>query len=156
MAIFPGFLPVSGYTPEDGKSYCSFFLALTHPFTKGSVHIASSDPLAQPTIDHRVLDNEVDLDILVQAIKFSRRLADTDSLNTVITKEVLPGAAVQTDEDIKSYIRKTISTVFHPIGTAAMLPRNEGGVVDASLRVYGTSNLRVVSGFRYFVVPGLT
>jgi len=25
-----------------------------------------------------------------------------------------------------------------------MLPRNEGGVVDSSLKVYGTSNVRVV------------
>jgi choline dehydrogenase-like flavoprotein len=35
--------------------------------------------------------------------------------------------------------------VYHPIGTAAMLPRSDGGVVDSSLKVYGTSNLRVVS-----------
>jgi len=29
-------------------------------------------------------------------------------------------------------------------GTAAMLPREEGGVVDANLKVYGTANVRVV------------
>ena len=32
----------------------------------------------------------------------------------------------------------------HPIGTAAMMRRSLGGVVDAHLRVYDTLNLRVV------------
>jgi GMC oxidoreductase len=35
-------------------------------------------------------------------------------------------------------------TVYHAVGTAAMAPRDLGGVVDPSLRVYGTRNLRVV------------
>lgn len=33
---------------------------------------------------------------------------------------------------------------FHPISTAAMMPKEIGGVVDTSLKVYGTSNVRVV------------
>lgn len=33
---------------------------------------------------------------------------------------------------------------YHPISTAAMLPKEAGGVVDESLKVYGTSNVRVV------------
>lgn len=33
---------------------------------------------------------------------------------------------------------------FHPVGTASMLPREKGGVVDADLKVYGTENVRVI------------
>ncbi|KAJ7482022.1 alcohol oxidase [Mycena latifolia] len=144
MGIFPGFLPIVGHAPELGKSYCSFFLALTHAFSRGTVHIASTDPLAAPVIDHRVLDNALDIEVLVQAIKFSRRLAATGELRAAITREVLPGAAVQSDSELAAYVREIVSTVFHPIGTAAMLPRGEGGVVDSELRVYGTANLRVI------------
>lgn len=144
VALFPGFLPVAGHKAEDGKSYCSFFLALTHPFSSGTVHITSSDPLAAPAIDHCVLDNEVDLQILTSAVKFARKLAATESLKTVLTREILPGLGVQTDEEIKEFIRATVDTVFHPIGTAAMLPRKDGGVIDPSLKVYGTSNIRVI------------
>ncbi|KAJ7019863.1 alcohol oxidase [Mycena alexandri] len=144
IGFVPGFLPIPGHKAEEGKSYCSFFLALTHPFSSGTVHIASSDPFASPAIDHCVLDNELDIEILVHAIKFTRKLADTPDLSSVLTKEVIPGPEVQTDEEIKDFIRGSIDTVFHPIGTAAMLPREEGGVVGASLKVYGTSNLRVV------------
>ena len=32
----------------------------------------------------------------------------------------------------------------HPVGTAAMMARELGGVVDPELRVYGTANVRVV------------
>ncbi|KAJ7651466.1 alcohol oxidase [Mycena polygramma] len=144
VGIFPGFLPCPGHTAEEGKSYCSFFLALTHAFSRGSVHVASSGPLNAPVIDPGTLDNEWDMNVLVQAIKFARRLTATEGMKASVIKEVVPGAAVQTDEDLKSYIRKIITTTFHPIGTAAMLPELDGGVVDPSLRVYGTANLRVV------------
>ncbi|KAJ7627823.1 alcohol oxidase [Mycena polygramma] len=144
ISLFPGFLPIPGHNPETGKSYCSVFLALTHPFSSGSVHIASSDPLAAPVIDHRVLDNKIDLDILVAAVKFARKLCATPSLSAVVTREIIPGPAVQTDDEIKDFIRSTIDTVFHPIGTAAMLPREDSGVVDPSLKVYGTANVRVI------------
>ncbi|KAJ7468271.1 alcohol oxidase [Mycena galericulata] len=144
MAIFPGFLPVPGHAPEAEKTYCSFLIALTHAFARGTVHIAARDPFAAPKIDQAMLDNEVDVNILVQGIKLARRLAAGDSLRDVITHEVLPGMDVQSDDALIEYVRRTVTTVFHPIGTAAMLPRNSGGVVDASLRVYGTANLRVI------------
>ncbi|KAJ7171994.1 alcohol oxidase [Mycena filopes] len=144
IGIFPGFLPCPGHTAEDGKSYCSFFLALTHAFARGSVHIASTDALQAPVIDLGMLDNEWDMAVLMQAIKFARRLLATESMSGAVIKEVVPGNEVKTDEELKNFIRKVISTTFHPLGTAAMLPVDDGGVVDASLRVHGTANLRVV------------
>ncbi|KAF8140819.1 alcohol oxidase [Mycena galopus ATCC 62051] len=144
VAIFPGFLPVPGYKGEEGKSYCSVFLALTHPLSSGTVHISSADPLTAPEIDHCVLDNEVDIQILVESLKFARKFANTESLKPVLIREIMPGPAVQTDEELKEFIRTTVDTVFHPVGTAAMLPKSDGGVVDPSLRVYGTSNIRVI------------
>ncbi|KAF7328134.1 GMC oxidoreductase [Mycena venus] len=149
VALFPGFLLVPGQKPENRKSYCSVFLALTHPFSSGTVHIASSDPLTAPAIDYQVLDNEVDLEALVNAVKFARKLATTPNLSAVFTHDVIPGVGIQTDDEIKEFIRLTIDTVFHPIGTAAVLLRENGGVVDPCLKLYGTSNLRVVSGINF-------
>jgi choline dehydrogenase-like flavoprotein len=34
--------------------------------------------------------------------------------------------------------------VYHPVGTAAMAPRADGGVVDTKFRLYGAANVRVV------------
>lgn len=42
------------------------------------------------------------------------------------------------------FIKSNIATYWHPVGTAAMAARNLGGVVDQNLKVYGTSNIRVV------------
>ncbi|KAJ7765904.1 hypothetical protein DFH07DRAFT_955568 [Mycena maculata] len=66
-------------------------------------------------------------------------------LNAILTHEVVPGAVVQTDDEIEGFIRGTVDTVFHPVGTAAMLPRESGRAVDTSLKVYGMVNIRVIN-----------
>ncbi len=40
--------------------------------------------------------------------------------------EVIPGSEIETDEEIKDNIRNTVQTVFHPVGTSAMLPKERG------------------------------
>ncbi|KAK2467415.1 hypothetical protein APHAL10511_000650 [Amanita phalloides] len=144
FAPFPGCLPAPGTAPKPGKHYYSFFVCLLHPFSRGSVHIGSSNPSASPVIDHRALDNEIDMDMMVDAVKFVRRVGETGPMRAIGRREMLPGAEVQTDEQIKEWIRNSVQTMYHPIGTASMLPREDGGVVDSTLKVYGTANLRVV------------
>ena len=60
-----------------------------------------------------------------------------------MTNETAPGLQVQSDQDWEDWLKGQISTEFHPCGTCAMLPRNQGGVVDANLRVYGLANVRI-------------
>ncbi|KAK4156803.1 pyranose dehydrogenase 3 [Chaetomidium leptoderma] len=104
-----------------------------------------ADPLGKPVIDPRFLDNEYDMAGVVEILKFCRRIARSEPLRSGWVEEYEPGEAlVQTDEDWREYVRSTTLTVFHPMGTAAMLPRKDGGVVDPKLIVYGTANLRVV------------
>ena len=58
-------------------------------------------------------------------------------------REVSPGPTVNTDAEIDTYIRNTVITVNHPLGTCAM-GRGPDAVVDAELRVHGVEGLRVV------------
>lgn len=44
-------------------------------------------------------------------------------------------------------------TVHHASGTCAMLPREQGGVVDSRLKVYGVDRLRVVDASIFPVIP---
>jgi len=48
------------------------------------------------------------------------------------------------DAAIDDWIADHVETTWHSLGTCAMKPRAEGGVLDARLNVYGTENLKVV------------
>ena len=56
-----------------------------------------------------------------------------------------PGATAQTDDDLLEYARQAGSTIYHPVGTAAMGRTDDPmSVVDSQLRVHGIAGLRVV------------
>ncbi|KAK4233531.1 pyranose dehydrogenase 3 [Achaetomium macrosporum] len=141
---------VKGYPPRGsplyGKGFFALIGALMHPLSRGSVHVDPADPYGKPpVIDPRFLDNEYDMAGLVEILKFCRLIARAEPLRSVWVDEYEPGEElVQTDEQWTEYVRNTTLTIFHPMGTAAMLPRKDGGVVDSKLVVYGTTNLRVV------------
>lgn len=139
-------------TPVPGKAYFSIAVVITHPFSRGSCHIASSDPLAPPIIDAALLDNDLDMEILVSGHRLARKLCESEPLCSLTVDQ---GPGPQSDEEMKAYIRETVRVSYHPIGTASMLPREEGGVVDSNLKVYGTRNIRVVRRGSYFVVIAL-
>ncbi|KAF5368098.1 hypothetical protein D9758_004388 [Tetrapyrgos nigripes] len=50
----------------------------------------------------------------------------------------------QDDLAIDSFHRDVVGTAWHALGTCAMKPRDQGGVVDSKLNVYGVENLKVV------------
>jgi len=47
------------------------------------------------------------------------------------------------DKAIEEWIRGNLNTTWHSLGTCAMKPKEEGGVVDGNLNVYGTVGLKV-------------
>lgn len=83
------------------------------------------------------------MQILVDGLKMIRNLSKTNPLKDTLTAETEPGLSTDTDEKWADWVRKSVSTNFHPSSTCAMLPHDKGGVVDANLRVYGLGNVRV-------------
>ncbi|KZV89787.1 alcohol oxidase [Exidia glandulosa HHB12029] len=80
----------------------------------------------------------------IQGVFQSYRNDSTPSTTDATPGCDVPGGNNATDEDWRSWIKEKFNAVSHPIGTAAMMRRNLGGVVDGHLRVYDTKNLRVV------------
>lgn len=85
----------------------------------------------------------LDYEILRDGLKLARQLGNTEPLSGCLTAETSPGSKVQTDDDWLDWIREASGSEFHPSSSCAMLPREQGGVVDANLRVYGLANVRV-------------
>ncbi|KAI1787199.1 GMC oxidoreductase [Ganoderma leucocontextum] len=119
------------------------FSILSHPFSRGSIHATTADPAVEPAIDPNYLGEQVDFEILLDAVKFSLKVAGTAPWQDAAERELFPGAAGATEESLRDFVRNFISTVWHACGTCSMLPQDKGGVVDASLKVYGTTNIRV-------------
>ena len=76
--------------------------------------------------------------VLRTALRLARLIGTTAPLSSSLTTEVSPGSSVQTDDEWNQWIENTVGTEFHPSGTCAMLPVEQGGVVGSDLRVYGT------------------
>ncbi|KAJ7784188.1 GMC oxidoreductase [Mycena metata] len=149
IVAFPGFFTTAS-APQEGKKYLTFTGALHFPFSTGSIHVASANPTAQPAINPHYFEQDFDLQSLVSTLKFLRKLGDTGGFKDLFVSEADPGAGVQTDQEIIDYIINHGSPEYHTVGSAAMLPREKGGVVSPEFKVYGTSNIRVVD---YSILP---
>jgi choline dehydrogenase len=107
--------------------------------SRGSSHIRSPRASEPPAIRYNYLATENDRRVMVEGLKFARRICSTAPMRDYVTAEFLPGEKVQSDADWLDYCREYGETVFHPTSTCRI-----GSVVDEALRVKGVTNLRVV------------
>jgi len=120
--------------------------ALQTPMSQGRLYINSTSIFDHPVLDPQYFSHPADAILLRQALKKVRTFATLSPMSDLVGEELSPGPDVQTDEDWENFARSSANTEFHPGCTCAMLPREKGGVVDASLKVYGTANVRVIDG----------
>ncbi|EJU03852.1 alcohol oxidase [Dacryopinax primogenitus] len=115
-----------------------------HPFSRGQLYINSTSAFDKPIIDPGYLTHPADIIVLREGLKLARTLGQTFPLNAVITGELSPGSTVSTDDEWDNWLVGVVGTEYHPASSCSMLPLDQGGVVDPSLHVYGTGNVRVV------------
>jgi choline dehydrogenase-like flavoprotein len=143
-----GYTGLKGYPAANSSLFgigtFSLIGVVQHPLSKGYVHVSSRNISDKPAINPNYLSHPYDLQAAINLAKFMRKIASTEPLRDVWTEEYEPGQVVQTDEDWKKYALANTLSIYHPIGTAALLPEKDGGVVDSNLKVYGTQGLRVV------------
>ncbi|KAF9478332.1 FAD/NAD(P)-binding domain-containing protein [Pholiota conissans] len=164
--------PVAGYVGLDPsvplEKHFSIAYFLSYPISTGRVHITSgTNPYAPLDFESGFLDNHADLVVLrwgyKRAREFARRLRHYRGDLVTAHPQFKPGSAATTklhsspvelsapdiiysaedDEAIDEYTRKTVQTSWHSLGTCAMKPRDQGGVVDERLNVYGVQGLKI-------------
>lgn len=117
---------------------------LLKPLSRGSVVLNSSNHDATPIVNYATGANPIDLEIMASYVDYFRRIYATDTWQALGAVEVSPGANVTSPDALVEFVKNTvIQSLMHPCCTAAMLPREKGGVVDSSLSVYGIPGLRV-------------
>lgn len=112
------------------------------PKSRGRVDIRSANPDDAPLIDPNYLSHPDDLKVAADAIRLTRRIVASSALHTFSPEEYLPGAALQTEQELHEAAAKIGTTIFHPVGTCRM-GQDAEAVVDAELRVHGIAGLRV-------------
>jgi choline dehydrogenase len=132
---------VAGGAPHPWPG-CTFSVCQLRPESRGSVKLASTDPLRAPSMQPNYLSTETDRRYAIESVKYARRLAATRSLAPYLVEEHRPGAAVRSDDEILDFARQYGQTIFHPSGTCRM-GSDAMSVVDDRLRVRGLQGLRV-------------
>ena len=115
---------------------------LLRPQSRGTITLASADPVDPPVIDPNFYSKEPDIDVLLWGLKECRRIVNSVVFNKYKPIETKPGLGKKSDEELKDFIRNTGGTIFHPVGTCKM-GNDRNSVVDNSLKVRGIGRLRV-------------
>jgi choline dehydrogenase len=141
---------LDGGLTDPASRALSVLITLVSVGSRGKVRLRSADPRHKPLIDPSYLSDVDDLEPLVKGIRMAREIAAMRPLSKQLRAEVAPGPAVQSDADLREWIRGDLTTLFHPVGTCAMggdsrvAASKLASVVDTQLRVRGVERLRVV------------
>ncbi|KAF2168548.1 GMC oxidoreductase [Zasmidium cellare ATCC 36951] len=167
-AIVQEFAFPSGINPQLSNDSSKLFLASTpgnffsmqgvleHPFSRGSVHIQSSDASEYPRIDPNYLSHPLDIKVLEAIALHLQAVAQTKPLSKLLVdggRKYQPGYYALNASNVEGWVRDNLQSEYHPCGTAAMLPKEKGGVVDEKFRVYGVDGLRVVDASVFPLIP---
>jgi choline dehydrogenase len=146
MQAFSTLLPKAGERPltnPDPFSGFSIGLSNCRPTSRGSIEIRSPDAAVHPRIVANAYGTPEDVQEMLEAVKFIRKIAAQPALAPLIAEELRPGPAVKTDEELIHDFRQRSGTVYHASCTCRMASTPAEGVVDARLRVHGVDGLRV-------------
>jgi choline dehydrogenase-like flavoprotein len=159
LGRFEGYFP--GYSTElvNNLNYLTWTILKAHTENRaGEVTLRSADPRDTPGIHFKYFEEGSDakgedLESVVDAIKFVRRLTARLKRDGYIAEEEAPGEHRQSDDQLRDFVRDH-AWGHHACGTCAIGPLADHGVLDADFRVHGTSGLRVVDASVFPRIPG--
>lgn len=146
-----GFIHRAQFQPEPDPRLATALTGLVRPLSRGTVRLASADPLAHPLVDPGYLAHPADLTRLVYGFELARELFRTKAFAAWDAHEVTPGPEMRGREAITAFIRRNTGSYFHYAGSCRM-GDDPYAVVDSRLRVHGVRGLRVADAS---VMPAL-
>lgn len=141
-----------------------------YPYSRGSIHITDNNVFSVPRFSSGFFEHPADVQKHIWGYKKQREIArrmahykgpleighPTFAPDSMASFEAVDEAtkkagypqpieySEQDDKAIETFIRKNVGTAWHSMGTCAMKPRDNDGVVDKYLNVYGVSQLKLI------------
>ena len=122
--------------------------------SRGWVRLASTNPFDKPRILFNYLSHPDDWTDMRACVRLTREIFAQQAFDRYRGREIQPGTAVQTDEQIDAFIRDKVESAYHPSCSCKMgSPEDPMAVVDPAGKVYGLEGLRVVDSS---IMPSVT
>ncbi|WP_372350861.1 GMC family oxidoreductase [Streptomyces sp. KL116D] len=135
--------------PENGYTIS---VALMRPRSRGTVRLASAAADVPPVLDPNFYADERDMAAVVAGVRLVREIGAAPALAPWRGEEALPGPGSRDDEAVRAYVRRTLASYCHPVGTCRM-GEDPGCVVGPDLRVHGVEGLRVADASVFPSIP---
>ncbi len=116
---------------------------LIRPESRGTIALKSANPKDYPIINHNALSEAGDLKKIVNALKESIKIITAPALARYTEGNIGFPVDFSSDEALIIHIRKTMETLYHPVGTCKM-GVDSMAVTDHTLRVHKVKGLRVI------------
>ena len=121
---------------------CSLHVCGLYPASRGRIALAGPDPLADPVIDPRYLEDEADLATLAAGVRRAFGILAQPAFAPWRLRPFIPRREPAGDAEVEDLVRRRAETIYHPVGTCRF--GTDGlAVVDPELRVRGVRNLRI-------------
>ena len=133
-----------GRGTETPDKFITITVSLVQAQSRGEVRLRSADVTAAPIIRANYLQEPADVNALVRGVHLARWFGESEAYTALRADEILPGAAMKSDADLATFVRRDADTIYHGAGTCKMGPASDRmAVVDATLRVRGVEGLRL-------------
>jgi choline dehydrogenase len=122
--------------------------------SRGWVRLVSTSAFEKPQVFFNYLSHQDDWTEMRACVRLTREIFAQQAFDRYRGREIQPGAAVQTDEQIDAFIRDKVESAYHPSCSCKMGSANDPmGVVNPECKVYGLEGLRVVDSS---IMPSVT
>ncbi|WP_095590368.1 choline dehydrogenase [Actibacterium ureilyticum] len=141
------FLPIAvrydGKAAAEGHGFQIHTGPMRSP-SRGAVTLTSADPKAAPRIFFNYMSTAQDWEDFRTCLRLTREVFGQAAFKPFVKSEILPGAHLQTDDELDGFIRDHAESAYHPCGTCRMGRADDPmAVVDPQARVIGVDGLRL-------------
>ena len=141
------FLPIAvrydGQAASEGHGYQAHVGPMRSP-SRGQITLRSGDPKDDPRIQFNYMSHEQDWVDFRHCIRVTREIFGQEAFDPFRGKEIQPGDAMQSDDELDGFIREHVESAYHPCGTCRMGQADDPlAVVDPECRVIGVDGLRL-------------